>query len=310
MYEQYRWLGWRRSASLRRRLRSWDLLRARFGGYQIVVLQRELFDDDSWDLEQRFRDTSSVMILDVDDAVFLRHPNKFEKLATICDAVVAGNAALAERARDFNQHVTLIPTTVDLERYAARLEQNGTKPAVIGWTGTSGNLKELELVQSSLRELGQRFEFELRIVCDRPDPLSALDFGGVTVQFVPWNQHSEVQDLQTFDIGVMPLADSQWSRYKCGLKILQYMAAGIPAVASPVGVNSEIICDGENGFLADTPARWTQVLDTLIADRELRRRIGAAGRRTVEESFSVQSQLPALVEVFEQTVQRVAGKTA
>ncbi len=306
MYEQYRWLGWSRSQKLRRQLRAWDLLRARLARYDVVFLQRELFDDSSWDLESRFRKTAPALILDVDDGVFLRHPEKFERLAGMCDAVIAGNALLAEKAKQYNEHVSIIPTTVDVARYTRqRADSRSSAKPIIGWTGTSGNLGELQLVEESLRDLASRVPFQLHIVSDKQEPIAQLELDGVPVHFTPWNESTETDDLQSFDIGIMPLAETEWSRYKCGLKILQYMALGIPAVASPVGVNVEIIQDGHNGFLADGPARWTEVLEQLLAEPDLRTQVGTAGRSTVEEHYSVQSQLPKLVQLFEQTLQRV-----
>lgn len=307
MYEQYRWLGWTRSQRLRRQLRYADLLKARLGGYDVVFLQRELFDDDSWDIEQRFRDIAPALILDIDDGIFLRHPEKFSKLAGLCDAVVAGNAALAEKASSYNRHVSVIPTTVDLVRYPLKKHSSSPVRPVIGWTGTSVNLSELQLVEQTLCEIAGRFPFELHVISDKQEPLERLELEGVSVHFTPWNESTETRDLQVFDIGIMPLAETEWSRYKCGLKILQYMALGIPAVASPVGVNTEIIHDGENGFLAGGTDRWREILEQLLADAALRARVGSMGRKTVEDGYCVQSQLTQLVEVFEQTLQRVRG---
>jgi glycosyltransferase involved in cell wall biosynthesis len=136
-----------------------------------------------------------------------------------------------------------------------------------------------------------------------------LGLEGVNVRFVPWRERTEFKDLLAFDVGIMPLEDTAWSRYKCGLKILQYMAIGIPAVASPVGVNSDIIRTGENGFLPESSSDWVQILQHLTSHQELRLRIGAAGRRTVEQSYSVESQLPRLVEVLAEAVSRTTGKT-
>ena len=129
--------------------------------------------------------------------------------------------------------------------------------------------------------------------------LPALEVvGGVDVRYIPWRAETEIDDLQHFDIGLMPLEDNEWTRYKCGLKILQYMAIGIPGVVSPVGVNSQIVQHGENGFLATSESEWTEHLECLLNDIELRKKIGRAGRQTVENCYSVEANVSRLEEVF------------
>jgi glycosyltransferase involved in cell wall biosynthesis len=125
---------------------------------------------------------------------------------------------------------------------------------------------------------------------------------GLEVEAMPWLSATELEDLSAIDIGVMPLPDDNWSRGKCGLKALQFMALGVPTVCSPVGVNSEIIQDGRTGFLAATEAEWVQKLTNLLRSEELRRRIGRAGRETVEEKYSAKSQAPRVYEIFKSAV--------
>lgn len=304
MYEHYSWLGWRASLKLRRWNRAWDAWRARRHSFDVVLLQRELFDDDSLQYEYEFRKLNSAFVLDIDDGIFLRHPEKFARLAAMADYVVAGNQLLAEESLKHNPRVAVIPTCIDLSRYQPKQHGSGSSTAtVIGWTGTSSNLNELQLVSAALAELGQQHHIELHVVSDRPEPLQQIDFGAVPVRFVRWSPQDEITTLQRFDIGLMPLSDTEWAKYKCGFKIIQYMGIGIPAIASPVGVNSEIIQHGQSGFLAATSDEWHQHLDTLVRDRKLRRTMGQAGRRIVEADYSVQSQLPHLVQALHAAVE-------
>jgi glycosyltransferase involved in cell wall biosynthesis len=241
-----------------------------------------------------FRRIAPAMVLDVDDGIFLAHPEKFRGLASMCDLVIAGNSLLAERVAMVNSRVAVIPTCLDTHRHA--LKPAGEAPAtarpVLGWTGTEHNLNSLRLVSAPLRALRRTHDFELSIIAERPPSLGELNLSGLDVRYTPWREETEIRDLHGFDVGLMPLEDSEWTRFKCGLKILQYMAIGIPAVASPVGVNRDIIRSGDNGFLAASQSQWTARLATLLDDPALRARMGAAGRATVEQRYSVAANLP------------------
>jgi len=299
-YSHYAAIGWRASQRLQRAKRWGDLGRARLGRFDLVVLERELFNDDTTDLEKRFRAASRTLVLDVDDALHLRRPDKFACLAGMCDGVVAGNDFLAEAAARFNNHVSVVPTAVDLDRYPSKKHSaSDSGPLVIGWTGSSGNMRFLKIVAEPLRRLAERRDFELRIIADRDEPIAEIDLTGVRTRFVRWNEATEIEDLSAFDIGLMPLDDDPWNHFKCGLKILQYMAIAIPAIASPVGVNPQIISDGQNGCLADRPDAWLAALESLIDDPKRRARLSVAGRKTVEERYSVAVCLPKLVAAWE-----------
>lgn len=301
-YEHYGWLGWRASLAARRAGRRLNLAEAAARRFDLAVIERELFDDGSLEFEQRLRGIVPRLLLDVDDGVFLRHPAKYESLARICDGVIAGNEAIAARTRPFNEHVTVIPTSVDLDRYQPAAQGPRTGPIVMGWTGTSSNLEQLRIVAEPLRRLAESHAIELQVISDRPEPLRPTDFGRLPVRFVRWSLRREMAQLRPFRIGIMPLADSEWERYKCGLKLIQYLALGIPAVASPVGVNPQIIQTGENGFLADTAGEWETCLDRLITDSALRAHLGQAGRRTVESRYSVQVNAPRLIETYRRII--------
>lgn len=293
-YERYRWLGWRGSEALRRAKRVVDVWRAAFGRYDAVLVERELFDDDqSWG-EHALRRVAERLVLDVDDAVFQLHPRKFERIVPWFDTIVAGNEGLAEWMRPRNPRTVVIPTCVDLGQYAVKRAESPERP-VIGWMGTRSNLRHLALVAEPLRRLAERNDFELRIVTNADlTPLTIRQEAGwqaIDFRAVPWSAESEVESLRGFDVGLMPLVDDPWTRGKCGLKAIQYLAVGVPAVVSPVGVNRQIVPDGECGYWAETSEQWFGRLSDLLDDPQLRARLGGAGRAHVERQYSVASQL-------------------
>jgi glycosyltransferase involved in cell wall biosynthesis len=246
------------------------------------------------------------IVFDFDDAVFVsyRSPSngylsylKFAaKTKTICrlaSHVMVGNSYLAEYARRFNPHVTIIPTTIDTEKYSVR-QANRSDIPVIGWTGSFSTVQHLDTLRGALQKLAQRERFRLRVI---GTPEYRLE--GVTVEAIRWRSESELNNLRPIDIGVMPLPDDAWSKGKCGLKALQFMALGIPTICSPVGVNTEIIKDGQNGFIADTEPEWVDKMSRLLRSSELRNQLGLAGRATVEQKYSAIAQAPRVYEVLE-----------
>jgi glycosyltransferase involved in cell wall biosynthesis len=249
------------------------------------------------------------LVFDFDDAVFLPYrspsngwlsllkaPGKTETICRLASQVMVGNNYLAEYARRFNRNVTVIPTTIDTETYRVQPLRNASSP-VIGWTGSYSTVQHLDLLRSALAELSRRERFRVRVIGPPDHKLE-----GVDVEVVPWRSRTEVQDLAAVDIGIMPLPDNPWSRGKCGCKALQYMGLGIPAVCSPVGMNTDLIRDGENGFLASNPEEWMAKLTLLLRSPELRRKLGLAGRKTVEEGYSAASQVPRVHEVFRSAI--------
>ncbi len=246
------------------------------------------------------------MVFDFDDAIFVsyRSPSngylsylKFAaKTNTICrlaSHVMVGNPYLADYARQFNPRVTMIPTTIDTEKYTVQPKEAVEAP-LIGWTGSFSTVQHLDTLGRALQKLAQRERFRLRVI---GTPEYRLE--GVDVEAMRWRAKTEVDDLRAVDIGVMPLPNDAWSKGKCGLKALQFMALGIPTVCSPVGVNTEIIQDGENGLIADTEDEWVEKLSQLLRSVELRRRLGLAGRATVERTYSAIAQAPRVYEVLE-----------
>lgn len=307
-YRSYPGLGSRLSQRIRRFRRMRDIRMIAAESCDVVFLERELFSDDSYDVEQQLRSVAKTLVLDIDDGLFVLHPQKFDVLVGMSDAVIVGNQFLFEKAISRISNVTTIPTCVDLQRYEQqpRIDslENQSRATILGWTGTSANIEYLKLIEQPLNELAKRFSIELRIIAESARPLRQLNLQDVPIQFTRWNAETEIEDLRQFDIGLMPMPDTEWTRYKCGLKILQFMALGIPAVASPVGVNADIIQHEENGLLAQTPQDWDQILSRLIERKEQCVAIAAAGRQTVEQSFSIQKHVAGLIGVFDSAVTR------
>ena len=303
-YEFFPWLGFRPSQLLKKAVRLWHLVRAWAGRYDVVVIDRELFDNDSVAMEALFRRIARSLVFDVDDAIFLRYPEKFVRLARMADHMIVGNRFLADYTRPYNDRITIIPTCIELDDYPRRANPPGRGArTIIGWIGTTANIPYLAVVAPALRRLAERCDFELRVVAGQPDPLERLDLAGVTIRFVPWHGATEVREILQFDIGLMPLPDDEaWTRYKCGLKLLQYMAVGIPAVASPVGVNAEIVQHGINGYLAASVSQWEETLESLLVDSQRRQRLGDQARRTVEARYSVAANAVRYVEAFEKAI--------
>lgn len=293
-YDYFPRLGFRPSQKLKRLTRWWHWLASRCRHDDVIVIDREIFDAPDWAFEERFRRTSKRLVLDLDDAVFQRYPEKFERLAAMADLIICGNHFIEEWARERNDSTLLIPTCVEMAQYPEKDWPNTVGRSVrVGWIGTTANLKYFNVVASALRELATRHDFELRVIVPDAAPLEELDLTGVNVCHVAWDKDTEVDQLREVDIGIMPLfLTNDWDRYKCGLKLIQYMAIGVPTVASPVGVNSSIVSQDGDGFLAATDDEWIRHLGQLIENEELRRRIGAAARKTAAAKYSIEANFP------------------
>lgn len=297
-YAHFRWLGWRLSQRVRRWSRRLDIWRAARGRFDVVFLERELFDDDSVDLEQRLAALSAGLVWDVDDAIFLRHPEKFETLARLADVVFVGNERLRERVASQAGHVLVIPTCIDTDRTTPVRVEPRHAP-IIGWIGTSSNLPYVLEIAPALLAVQRSHGARVQITSDASPLLDRLREQGLSFEWREWSDATELADLQNVDVGIMPLPDTEWSQYKCGLKLLQYMAVGRPVVASPVGVNATIVVAQETGLLARDVEEWRASLVRLIEDSELRQRMGAAGRRRAEAEYSLAVHLPQFLKGLE-----------
>jgi glycosyltransferase involved in cell wall biosynthesis len=295
-YDYFPWMGFRPSQLLKRGVRWWHWLRTKLQTFDVVFIDREIFDDASTTMEQRFRESCRRMVIDLDDAIFLRYPEKFDRLMKMADLVICGNHFLEDKVRPLNEKICHVPTCVDMDEYTARSFDNPQRDMpVIGWMGTSGNLKYLSVAAEALRAFSSEARFELRVVVPDLRDLQEVDLRGVNVMHDPWRPRQEVQQIQQFDVGLMPLFSNQeWDIYKCGLKLIQYLAVAVPGIAAPVGVNAEILDGNRNGFSAQTTEEWLYALRQLTRNPQLRREMGERGRQTVEQKYSIQANYPIL----------------
>jgi glycosyltransferase involved in cell wall biosynthesis len=277
--------------SLRRRTR--EMMKAK--DYDLVFVQREAVMLGTAYFEKRISH-KVFMIFDFDDSIwlqtvsegnkklaFLKDASKTAKIITASSLVLAGNAFLARYARRFNSNVVVVPTTINTDVYQ-KVPWPDQGSVCIGWSGSVTTIEHFATAIPALVRIKDKYGTKVRfkIIGDKNYYCKQLQTQGL-----PWVGSTEVKDLSEFDIGIMPLPDTEWAKGKCGLKGLQYMALGIASLMSPVGVNKDIIQIGENGYLPATEDEWVECLSLLIENEELRRRIGEAGKRTVEERFSV-----------------------
>jgi glycosyltransferase involved in cell wall biosynthesis len=241
--------------------------------------------------------TKRPRLLDVDDAIWLNGASGFsERIARLCDGVIAGNEFLAEYYRSRGSRTWVVPTAVDTDRFCAGAS-HPTRPWTVGWTGTASTLPFLLAIEEAVAEfLRSRPEARLLVVCDERPAFRHVPDGRWS--FFPWSAAHEADALREMDAGLMPLPDTDWARGKCALKLLLYFATGIPAVASPVGMNAEVLGMAEAGHAARTPREWVDALSALHDDRARAAVLGAAGRRLVEEHFSVGVVAPRLAAIF------------
>ena len=254
-------------------------------------------------------------VLDYDDAIFHlydQHANslirrafgqRLDGLMKKAALVIGGNHYLTQRAVDAGaEKVEMIPTVIDLLRYplnSAVLGQHMVKthlPRIV-WIGSPSTVRYLEIICEPLRALAMRQPFVLRVIGG-----GAVNLPGIQVETINWTEATEVAEISACQVGVMPLLDSMWERGKCGYKLVQYMACGLPVVASDVGVNSEIVMDGDNGFLASSSAEWLEALSKLLKSSTLRAQMGAAGRRKIENSYCLQKTGPRLAGLLNSVV--------
>jgi glycosyltransferase involved in cell wall biosynthesis len=192
-----------------------------------------------------------------------------------------GNEDLAQYARRFNPNVTIVPITIDMEEYGPRPAREGVAPVVIGWTGSYSTVPHLETVRGALETLGTLRKFEMRVM-----GTENFSLRGVPTIAEAWKSEREGPFLHQCDIGIMPLPEDPWVKLRSHLKVRQFMAVGVPCVASPVGIIGELIQDGVNGFLANTEQEWIEKLSKLIEEPELRKQMGARARATIAEKYS------------------------
>jgi glycosyltransferase involved in cell wall biosynthesis len=267
--------------------------------HDVVFLNRDLWGGEvQW--EQRLLRSNPRVIFDFDDAIFLG-PERENHIGWICRHaawVTAGNEHLAAFARRFTDRVTVLPTVVEVVRYAPADPPSASVPVRVGWMGSDLSIRETLFPHlAMLGRLQRRLDFDF-VVVSRPRRELPPD-GGLRWRFVEWSPAVEENIARHIDIGLMPLVDDEFQRGKCGLKLLQYMAAALPVVASPIGVNRHIVQPGRTGFLAATEAEWHDALAALIASPALRREMGMNARVFCAEHYSLEAWLPKMLQLFD-----------
>lgn len=273
--------------------------------FDLLWIEKELLPWLPAGFEQALLSTRVPYVLDYDDAVFHYYDQhkssivrrllgeKHPALMRGAVLVVAGNDYLADVARKAGaKRVAVLPTVIDLERYQLiqRNSVSSNNLPCVGWIGQRSTAEFLLPFSPLFQRLSATGKVKFAAIGADASSL------GLPMESIPWSEESEVTSMQQFDIGIMPLVDGPFERGKCGYKLIQYMACGLPVVASPVGVNRQIVEHGVNGFLAETVEEWETVLNTLIADAALRQRMGQAGRAKVEQQYCIQVTGPKLVE--------------
>lgn len=275
------------------------------GKYDLLWIEGEVFPWIPNVLERVLVPGHIPYILDFDDALFHRYDmhrwaivrwglgSKVDALMRNAAVVVAGNEYIRERALAAGaRRIEILPTVVDLSRYSSASVGPRALP-VIGWIGTPNTQPYLEVVSAALLELSRNNAFKVLLV--GADAGALPDVAHETVE---WSEDTEVESIRKLDIGIMPLLESPFAKGKCGYKLIQYMACGLPVVASPIGMNSKLVDHGKNGFLATSKETWVEALSTLLSSRELRARMGANGRRQVEEQYSLTAAGPELLRIM------------
>ncbi|WP_244641277.1 glycosyltransferase family 4 protein [Tianweitania populi] len=273
----------------------------------LIWLEKEAFPWLPWFIEQRVIPRNVPLVSDYDDAIFHRYDQHTRKLVrrllgskisavmSHSNIVTAGNHYLAEYAQQAGaKRVMIVPTVVDVKAYKLRTSVDHNVKARIGWIGTPQTWRTFgqpifDLVRQTARESKAVFR-----AVGAGHGYSTTD----EVEFFDWSEAREVSLIQGMDIGIMPLDNTPWARGKCGYKLIQYMACGLPVVASPVGANNDIVEHGVNGFFASNDLEWKHALGALLRDPELRYRMGQAGRRKVEQSYSLQVHGPRVAQIL------------
>jgi glycosyltransferase involved in cell wall biosynthesis len=286
----------------------------RGAAHDLAWIEGELFPYLPYGLETILSRNVRPYVVDYDDALFHRYGlsssaavrwmlgDKIDAVMRDAACVIAGNHYLAERARRAGAtKVQVVPTVVDAARYKPVVHEE-REQLVIGWIGSPATQHYLSTLRDVFREVCARHGARLMVVGARADIAGQLP--DVPLECVPWSEHEESALLSRMDVGVMPLQDGPWERGKCGYKLVQYMACGLPVVASPVGVNADLVRQGENGFLPNNANDWTDALSLLLEDIAVRRRLGAAGRMRVETELCVGVQAPRLAGILREAVER------
>ena len=289
-------------------IRIYDLCRCT--RYDLVYIYREAFPIGGAFFEYLMKKRGATIVFDFDDSIWLRdvskgnqrfgklkRPQKTASILRLADLTFVGNAYLKQYADQYTNNAVIIPTALNPDNCTSSFSNTDRSPICIGWIGSTTTIKHLETAIPMLKQLKQKYGDQIcfKVIADVP-----LQTTEINVENTKWTPQTEAAEISRFDIGIMPLPNDQWSVGKCGFKGLQCMAYGIPVVMSPVGVNTSIIQDGKNGFLAATPEEWIDKLSQLIASPKLRQQFAQAGRNTIVEKYSTQVWSPIIMNHLNQ----------
>jgi len=280
----------------------------RFKNYDIIFIQREASFLGTSRFERKAFNSGAKVIFDFDDSIWLedtspgnkkwswiKKPAKFFDNIKYASVVIAGNAYLAEKARTINKNTIVIPTTINTDVHFPKPQLRNKDVITIGWSGSISTVKHFKLLLPVLEKIKAKYGEKVRfkLIGDKDYKNDKL-----SVEAVEWKEDTEVDQLNTIDIGVMPLPEDEWANGKCGLKGLAYMACGIATIMSNVGVNRDIVRNGENGFLVKNDAEWLDCLSKLIEDNSLREKLGKNARETVINKYSMEANKNKYLQVF------------
>jgi glycosyltransferase involved in cell wall biosynthesis len=276
--------------------------------YDVILIEKEIFPYFPATAERLLRAFAPPYVVDYDDAIFHNYDlssnslirkilgRKIDVVMRNARCVIAGNDYLANRATAAGaKDVVVVPTVVDKSRYLAKRDAS-CQSLVIGWIGSPSTQKYVVAIRQALLKVCDEFGARVMLMGATPEIVDELP--GIAVEVRPWSEDSEVDFIRQLDVGIMPLVDGPWEKGKCGYKLIQYMASGVPVVASPVGVNIEIVNGNQCGLLADSPAEWESSLLKLLGNADQRLHYGRAGRAAVENTYTLHVQVLALNKIF------------
>jgi glycosyltransferase involved in cell wall biosynthesis len=291
------------AAEYPRNLRDKLRLLKELSGYDLVFLQKKMPCMPEAYLLRTF---SAKLIFDFDDAIYMKDDNargsssrtrlnRFRNIIGKSDLVVAGNPILADFTVRFNPRVEVLPSAVPVEGVPVKVRGHLNERLVVGWVGGGRNMHHLAMIAAPLQRLSREIDFELRVVSDRE-----FHADGVAVRNIPWSLGRQEAEIAQFDIGIMPLPKNDWTAGKCSYKLLQYMAAAVPVVATDWGFNSAVVKNGVTGYLAENPDDFYNVIKIMAANPEAARQMGIRGRLLVEKDYSIAAVGKRLAAIIRQ----------
>lgn len=295
--------------------RLYTLLKAK--SFDVVWVEKELFPYIPAFFEQLLNFFGVKYVVDYDDAIFHNYDlsknfiirtflsEKIDSVMKNSSYITAGNSYLMHRAKQNNSNVLWVPTVIDIDRYTP-IQPKISDHIVIGWIGSPSTQKYIVQIKDALIAISKKHPISLLLVGANKNITN--HFSGIQVEVVPWDENTEVMHIQRMDIGIMPLTDGPWEKGKCGYKLIQYMACSIPVIASPVGVNVDIINYCNSGYLASSINEWIKSMDALASNLEERSFLGSSGRQAVEDTYSLQAQAPKLARLFKTIAKQEINK--